>query len=300
MNESVKKFLVAVVRGIGQVMFQGATWAGMLFLAGIGWGAMAMGRPEMLAGAVVGGMFSTAVGRWLYHDGDDGTEGFNGVLVGCALPLFLPAEWWMWFLLVAGSAFTPWLRSVLNRWPGRMGIPSLTLPFVLTTWCLLLLSRLIYDGAESSVPSVSELSGATIAAGWLKGVSEVFLIDSWGAGVLFVAALAVGSRQAAVWTLVGSAVGMWTAWMRGGDATAIADGLYGFNPALTSLALGAVFRRFSVDTVCIALTGAILTVFVQDIMAYLLSPLSLPVLTAPFCLTTMILVKFASSPKVEV
>lgn len=291
MKKSVRGFLTAVVRGVGQVMFQDATLAGVLFLAGIGWGAVVMGRPEILAGAVGGGVVSTAVGQWLYHDGEDGAEGFNGVLVGCALPLFLPSEWWMWGLLVGGSAFTPWLRNRLNRWPGRMGVPSLTLPFVLTTWCLLLFSRLLYAGAGPLSPSAAELSGVTIAAGWLKGVSEVFLIDSWVAGVLFVAALAVGNRQAALWTLIGSAVGMLTAWMRGGDVTAIADGLYGFNPALTALALGAVFRRFSVDTVCIALTGAILTVFVQDIFAYFLAPLSLPVLTAPFCVTTMIFSK---------
>lgn len=299
MNKSVKKFSVGVVRGMGQVMFQDATLAGMLFLVGIGWGAVAMGSPAMFAGAVIGAIVSTAVGQWLYHDGEDGTEGFNGVLVGCALPLFLSAEWWMWGLLVGGAAFTPWLRHRLNRWPGRIGVPSLTLPFVLTTWCLLLLSRLIYAGAEPLISSVTELSGATIAAGWLKGVSEVFLIDSWVTGVLFVAALAVGSRKAAIWVLAGSAVGMLTAWMRGGDVTAIADGLYGFNSALTALALGTVFRRFSTDTVCIALTGAILTVFIQDIFAYLLSPLSLPVLTAPFCVTTMIMVS-ASSPRGEV
>lgn len=291
MKKSVRDFFTAVVRGMGQVMFQGAILAGVLFLAGIGWGAVAMGRPAMLAGAVIGAIISTTVGQWLYHDGEDGTEGFNGVLVGCALPLFLPAEWWMWGLLIAGAAFTPWLRNMLNRWPGHMGVPSLTLPFVLTTWGLLLLSRLIHGGAESSDIPVAALSVTSVAEGWLKGVSEVFLIDSWVTGVLFVAALAVGSRQAAQWTLVGSAVGMLTAWMRGGDVTAIADGLYGFNSALTALALGAVFRRFSVDTVCIALTGAILTVFVQDIFAYLLAPLSLPVLTAPFCVTTMIFAK---------
>lgn len=299
MNESVKKFSVGVVRGMGQVMFQGATLAGLLFLAGIGWGAVAMDRVEMLVGAMVGGIVSTAVGQWMYHDGEDGTEGFNGVLVGCALPLFLPSEWWMWGLLVGGAAFTPWLRNMLNRWPGRMGVPSLTLPFVLTTWGLLRLSRLTYAGAEPSDIPVAALSVTSVAEGWLKGVSEVFLIDSWVTGLLFVTALAVGSRQAALWALVGSAVGMWTAWMRGGDVTAIADGLYGFNSALTALALGAVFRRFSVDTVCIALTGAILTVFVQDIFAYLLGPLSLPVLTAPFCVTTMIMVS-ASSPRGEV
>lgn len=91
MKKSVRDFLIAVVRGMGQVMFQDATLAGVLFLVGIGWGAVAMGSPAMFAGAVIGAIVSTAVGQWLYHDGEDGTEGFNGVLVGCALPLFLPA-----------------------------------------------------------------------------------------------------------------------------------------------------------------------------------------------------------------
>ncbi|MDE5878751.1 MAG: urea transporter, partial [Desulfovibrio sp.] len=43
-----------ILRGSGQVMFQQSAWTGLLFLAGIFWGAYNAGAPQVAWGSVVG------------------------------------------------------------------------------------------------------------------------------------------------------------------------------------------------------------------------------------------------------
>ncbi len=75
----------STLRGAGQVMFQQSAWTGLLFLAGIFWGAYECHTPAVAWGAVVGLVASTIAGMILnenFNDGIDGPWGFNGILVG--------------------------------------------------------------------------------------------------------------------------------------------------------------------------------------------------------------------------
>lgn len=86
------KFLKIVFRGTGQVMFQNNAWTGFFFLAGIFYGSYASGNGIVGWGALVAIIVSTITGYLLKNptkDGLSGLWGFNGVLVGCALPTFL-------------------------------------------------------------------------------------------------------------------------------------------------------------------------------------------------------------------
>ena len=90
--------------------------------------------------------------------------------------------------------------------------------------------------AVTSVPVCGEIvaggdidmSITSLLVYWLNGISQVFLVNSWIAGILFIAALAVGSLKAAFWAMAGSAVALGVSILFGADSQGIADGLYGF------------------------------------------------------------------------
>ena len=72
-----------VLRGVGQVMFQGHAGTGLLFLAGI-----TVASPLMGLGAVLGAVIGPVVAHFLKYDRkeiEDGIYGFNSTLVGIAL-----------------------------------------------------------------------------------------------------------------------------------------------------------------------------------------------------------------------
>lgn len=82
-------FWKILCKGTGQVMFQDNAWTGLFFLAGIFYGSYVTGNPAVAWGALAGVFMSTITGYLLRYPAEKGTAGlwgFNGVLVGCALP----------------------------------------------------------------------------------------------------------------------------------------------------------------------------------------------------------------------
>lgn len=276
----------AAARGAGQVMFMQNAWTGLLFVAGIAAGSWLSGSPLVALGALAGLASATVGGRLLCSgsaDGAAGLWGFNGILVGCALPTFFAGTACMWVALVLLSALSPLVRVLLNRVLSGAGVNSLTFPFIVLVWLSFALCLDPRPDVAAVAPSAVSLVG--LAGAWLHGVSQVFLVCSPLCGVLFLAGLAVADRRAAVLCALGSAAGMALAFMACRPVPDILSGLYGFNPALTAIALGAVYRR---KAVVVAL-GVVATFFVQVLMSYLLSFMGVPALTAPFCVATWVL-----------
>lgn len=298
----MKNYLLATLRGPAQVMFQPNAVTGALFLAGILWGALSEGRIEVALGAVVGLVVATLTGRLLRlpcDEGEVGLWGFNGTLVGCALMTFLAPTTTAWLALLLCSAMTTWVRTGLNNIGSTHRINSFTFPFVLCTWLFLAAARLfgrldIVGLGHPMLPAIHLFDVAATpptslweALVWpLRGVAQIMLLDSWVTGALFVVGLLVSSPRAALWAYVGSAIGTYGALLLGGSQVAVASGLYGFSPALTAIALGAVFYRPTLGATLWALVGTLATLFTQAATNIFLEPLGLPALTAPFCLTT--------------
>ncbi len=68
----------------------------------------------------------------------------------------------------------------------------------------------------------------------------------------------------------------------------IINGLYGFSPVLTGIALGCTFYKPNVKSFFYSLAGVVFTVFVQVGMDAFFAPVGLATLTAPFCVATWI------------
>ena len=161
------------------------------------------------------------------------------------------------------------------------------------TWILLLLGKSI-DAAQVPIyQGALYLNAVTAVSGIVKGISEVFLIDSFITGLLFIAALSIGNWRGALWAVAGSAIGLAIAAVAGANTATLIDGLWGFSPALTAVALGSMTEKFNLRIVVVAVAGVIATVLIQYLLGLCLAPLSLPVLTAPFCIATWTMQKLS-------
>lgn len=286
-------------RGAAQVMFQGNTLSGILIILGIFWGAYDCNNEAIAWGALIGLLASTLAGTIVDRnrtDARNGLYGFNGVLVGCAFPTFLDCcTWQMWAALALCAALTTWLRTGLNNILRQWGINSLTMPFVLLTWIFLLTSRQFEAFAYNNIsdPSLTAHvitpfcpTAFNLFVGWLRGISQVFLLNSVGTGIFFIVALAVSNTWAALWAAVGSFLGMMIAMLMGADSAQIVNGMYGYSAVLTAIALGCTFYKPGILSALWCLIGIIATIFVQAAMYSLMLPYGIATLTAPFCLTT--------------
>ena len=292
------EYIRAVLCGSGQVMFQGNIWTGLLFLCGIFWGAFEAGTPAVAWGAVVGLVVSTLTGyalRLPLSEGREGLWGFNGILVGCAFPSFLGNTFLMWLALIFCSMMTTWVRAGFNNVLAPWKVNSLTFPFVFLSWMFLGAARLLQGLSPEHMaqPELTEhisvaldLSVGAVVTYWLKGIAQVFLIDSWVTGIFFLVALYLSSRKAALWAVVGSVLSFLVTLLYRGSADSIANGLFGFSPVLTAIALGATFYKSGWKSAIWTLFGIVATVFVQAAMDAMMLPFGLPTFTAPFCLTT--------------
>jgi len=295
---NLKSSITALLNGSAQVMFQQNPWTGVLFLFGIFYGSYECLTPQVAWGAVTGLISSTLAGFMTERKeeaGQQGLWGFNGILVGCAFPTFLSNTWEMWIALVFCSMLSTWTRTAMNHAMETKGINSLTFSFVMLTWIFLLASRTMHGiiPAALHAPELEnhftfslDTSITALVIYWLKGISQVFLINSPATGAIFLAGIAVSSRRAAIYAAAASAIALAVAITFKADPYSIANGLFGYSPVLTGIAMGYVFTRHNAKSAIWATTAIIATVFVQAATNMLLAPLGLPALTAPFCFTT--------------
>lgn len=285
--------------GAGQVIFQQSPVTSLFFLAAIFWGAYSQGHPQVGWGALVGLISATLTGHVLNlnkEEGEQGLWGFNGLLTGCAFMSFLRPTLSVWAALILAAAMTTWVREGLNRLLKPARVSSFSMPFVLVSWLFLLAARamegLPAEGlATPALPATSMTMTAAhgtfwIFHGWLRGISQVFLIDSSFSGLLILLGLAYANGWSAFWAAVGSALALGVALLFGCGGSEVAQGLYGFSSVLTGVALGAIFYPPSWRSALWALVGVVATLFVQAAMNVALMPLGLPALTFPFCLTS--------------
>ncbi len=122
-------FLAEVLRGESEVMLGDNQLTGALFLVGI-----AISNPWHAFLAFLGSVIGTGIGH--YH-GDPannlsvGIYGYNGALAAESLSLAKPA---LALPILAAGVST----LLVEYFPGKLGIPALTAPFVAAAWLVLL------------------------------------------------------------------------------------------------------------------------------------------------------------------
>jgi urea transporter len=297
----LERFIDANLRGASQVFLQNNPLTGLIILVAVCWGAIGSRVPQAAVGAVLGLVLGTATAMLLKVPDEplrDGLFGFNPLLTGLAVSIFLRPNTLMWIYLVIGAVTTTVVTlamgDVLKTWE----VPPLTFPFVLTTWFLLLgayqFAKLrngalgppaLPHGIDPGAAQV-HVTGAFLAPSLLKDVSEVFLLGNSVTGVLILVALAVNSLWAAGFAAAGAVVSTLLALWFGASGNAVAVGLYGFSAVLAAVALGSVFYRPSWPVALYTLLGVVFTVVIHAALSTALAPVGVPPLTAPFVLAT--------------
>jgi urea transporter len=255
--------------------------------------------PAVAIGAVVGLIVATATASLLRVDQTAlraGMYGFNGILVGAALPTFLGVDVLLWAYIVVGAAVSSVAMQAIAHVMTVFKAPALTFPFVLTTW-LLLLGAYAFSNldvvamgppavAATVGPQTFDLGAQAIVESMLRGISQVFLIGDPITGAIFILGLAVSSVWAAAFAVVGTVVAFIVAVALGASTGVVTPRLFGVSAVLTAIALGSVFFRPGLRVTLFALLGVVFTVVAQGALDIVMAPLGIPTLTFPFVIVT--------------
>jgi urea transporter len=312
-------FVDSCLRGVGQVCFMNNPVTGLAILVAMFVGEAWLGFAGAL-GLVISTLTAVAIGmdRGAIRAG---LFGFNGVLVGAGMSLFLQPDWdalvMVW--IAVGAAFSTILHAALaGVFIGAWKVPPFTLAFNFMT-LLFLVGAINYANgrvggliapadAQVTQGSVSNaLRAATddatannvegVLNAIFRGISQLFFANSIPAGIIIVAGIAACSRIAAIFALVGSTVGMLTGLAIGANGVAIYNGLWGFNSFDAALAVGGVFFVLTWRSGVLAVACAVMAALLFGALATLFIPWGLPALTLPFCFATLtfVLLKDAST-----
>jgi urea transporter len=304
------RFPETCLRGIAQVDFQNNWLSGAVILGAIFYNSRVYG-----VACIVGVVVATLTAMALKGDKgltDAGLFQFSGVLLAIGLVAYLNPNfthgtwpsWQLWLFVILGSAFSAVITGALMAVGERRQMPTFTWPFNLTGWlfifsALLLLHLHAGPNIKPGIPVAFHGStGAYTWTTWYKGVgngiAEVFFQDNWRTGYIMAAGLAINSRIGAGMALLGSAIGVGTAMVLGGQESTIQAGLFSFNAVLTAMALGGFFFVLNVRGFLYTVFGTIVTTWVWATIAVAFAPVGMPAFTGPFCIvaTFMILAKW--------
>jgi len=298
-------FVDWVLRGIGQVVFQNNPISGAVILAAIFYNSWIYGTVCLL-----GTIISTLTAVLLKADRGmikDGLFGFNGTLMAIALVAYTSPNFTtgnipnahLWLYIVLCAVFTSILVPAFGAILGPHKVPGLTMPFVLATWFFLgaLLQFTTIDVSSALKPtSPSDFTGPrpdytweTWFYGTTNGIAEIFFQDNWVTGVIILIGIAINTRIGAGMALMGSALAVYVGVFYGAHDEAIRDGLFGYNAALTAMALGGLFYVLNLPGFIYTVIGVLVTARVWASLGIFLEPSGMPVLTSAFVFVTWLM-----------
>jgi len=286
---------------VGQVLFLNDPKAGQIL--GLG---LFLGDPGLACLAGLGTVTATAAAKACGLDKDsinNGLLGYNGCLVGCAAAVFAtPSILSATTLTVVGASVTPLVASSLKEAMGS--VPQWTLAFNFVTLTSLLKTRPLFNPPPSLEellnvelflqPAAAEASDVVASKGSsvfvdvlaspLNGISQIFVVQSPLSGAVILGGIGSYSPMLATHALGGSFIGTLMGALSGAPLEELTMGLWGFNSALTSMAVG-VFFVHSTPALVLSAGGAAGTASVFGALKTVFGSYGAPCLTLPFCVT---------------
>jgi len=249
----------ALLNGFSQVLLLRNPMCGLCCLL-----AILLTAPGLVGGALLGALAGLLTAQARGYDRADRQAGlycYNGVLIGILISAVLPWSVILPPLIIAAGGLS---SIITHQWRKRGGklLIAYTAPFVLLGWAVLLIAS----------PSPSGFVEADPLYALARGVGQIFLLDQPLAGLLIIIGMFIANPYAAMWAVIGSALGGGVA-LFADQAQAAWLGLYGFNAALAALAFSRQGEKPWVTLLAIALALLLQPLF---------KPLPVPGLTAPF------------------
>lgn len=297
-------FIDWVLRGIGQVVFQNNPLSGLVILLAILYNSWIYAFILLVGAAVATGT------AWLLRADREliknGLFGFNGALVGLALVAFTSENFrsgsfpsgYLFTYIVFAAALTSIAFASIGSLVGPHKVAALTMPFNLVGW-LFLFAVLKFSSIDAG-PLTKPVSPDDYAAltnymlpTWYMGIGnaigQIFFQDNWISGYLILAAIAINSRISAIMALFGACLAALVAVLYGAPEGAIRDGLFGYNAALTGIALGGFFLVLTVRSFIYTAFGIVVTTWLWASVAIFLEPIGMPVFTSAFVIVTWLM-----------
>jgi len=274
----MKSETINLLRGVGQIMFQPSALTGLLFLMGI-----LINSTEMFFGALLALVTSGIFSRLANLNNNDielGLFGFNAALVGIGVFFFYEFSLTSIALVIIGSILSCLLMKVMLQY--IKAFPPLTAPFVISMWLILATGSFLSLPLNNLAVSLVEMDYLSI----FRGVGQVMFQDYWLTGLLFLIGVAFNNIKAASWLIFGSILGALSANLMGFPEDSISLGLFGFNASLVAVAISSRYMGVVKPVIGIMLSVIIMRLF----QVY-----NFPALTAPFILSTWIILSFKFS-----
>lgn len=287
------KYAKIVLNNIAQVLLLQNPWTGLFILIGLFLGSWKVGLIALIASIIA--LLLAKQTNYSEAEITAGLAGFNPVLTGIALTIFLTSEWYSWVFVIIAILITMPIGSAVREFLKPFGVPMLTIPYVFISSSVLLTSFQFQhvdadiDILPNTVKEIvfSEHNVHFISA-FLSGFSEMFLLDNVMAGILILIGIFIASRKAGLLSIGANLLGLGIDLMFGANHDQINAGLFGYNVVLTVLALGVAFETRINRYISIAL-GILLTIMLHAGLTTLLTPFGLPVFTLPFIIATWIM-----------
>ena len=273
----------ATTTSLGQVIFLNSTKSGTAILA-----SLAIGDPTLAVYAGLGAYTATMTAQSIglnQQSCHDGLFGYNGALIGCATSVFGPQ-----FVPVGvaytmlGASATSALCASLNK---VLSQPQWTWSFnVVALTTLLRMKPLEAAAAETTADAaVASFSVMDYVTSPLIGISQIFVVNSALSGVGIIAGISLYSPKLGVHALGGSTLGCLVGLAFGADPSDVVNGLWGYNSALASMAIGTFFVN-SREAIALSAGSAAASAALFGALQPVFGGLGAPCLTLPFCIVT--------------
>ncbi len=283
MFKDLYNIIKILFRGIGQVIFQNNALSGAIFLIGICFNSLTMGI-FALAGSAIG----TLAAYLLKYDGKDirdGLYGFNGTLVGIAVPCFLPINIISVLIMVIGAGLSTWVAHIIGK---QKLLPGMTAPFVLVTWVILLLAAIVPElQIGEKVADIGESTFNPLRA-FSLGFGQIMLQgNTIITGLMFILAIGVNAPEMALRASLACVLSLPLAWLPFMDMELVNNGMFGYNAILAFIAVTDIVAMTSLRYL-----KAFAALLLSFIFQYAGLHFGITTLTAPFVLAVWVVVLF--------
>ncbi|PTP89859.1 urea transporter [Vibrio splendidus] len=297
-NKDIQPFQ-GLLNGIGQVYFTPSVMTSLLLLLAISIESLALAFLTLLGASC---SYALAFCCYIYtntntntntnkaaYDIDSGMYALNGALIGLFIGNFFGVTPLLVLVTVLGAVLTVPIANIVFRFKKYRGYTS---AFILTSWLIYAIQSTLDLSAFSPsnsalIPIISFEANSwfnlpPVVIPWLKGISQVSFIENALSGLVILVAIALNNIKHAIWIMLAVIISTVFSGLIGASSELVAQGLYGYNAILATLALVLYPRIPWPLTLLGMLLSCVITLGFHE--------LSLLPLTAPFILSTWVVV----------
>ncbi|MBI5974467.1 urea transporter [Staphylococcus sp. H16/1A] len=290
------------LKNVSQVILLENIWAGVLILI-----ALWIGNWKVGLAAMIGSALSMLTAKYFNYSDEEiqsGLAGFNSVLIAIDLTLFLEWSWQALLIIILSIILSMPTAQAIKSFLRPLNLPELTMPFVIITWIVLLMSEQ-FKFIKTNVNVLPLTTNFKVdldtpfkpIQAFLENLSQIFLVEHMLAGLLIIIACFVASRHVGICVILANILGLIFEFILGADIATINHGLFGFNLILAIIAIGHTFKSQNhLNPIVAFILTVLMTPMAYAALATFFDPIGIPILTFPFILVTWTLL-LAGQPK---